>query len=387
MIGDIRHIAMWGVLIALTVLLTGCGANLHTVGRATGIPSMDGKKGIAIHLDAQQRVVLSTANGFCAEPSPDAFSAYAASFGLGAATPNKDSLSVAKALQSMSGSLGLRTQSITLMRDALYRMCEASNNGNLEKWEIASFLRRSQDLTAVVLAIEQLTGAVAGNQVILLPDGRADTSASLLSNQELLDQAEEKVRVAQKGVNAAEDKLRKIRESVKQETNDGTEPSQNPTVKEAEDDLDFAHQRLNGAVEVRDRIRESRDAVMVDVRLESGSSGRFVPATQTRSLSPEATREIARAVTAMVAKVLDKDYRRELCLSYMTGVAPHIESSKPWAAARVLSTMAFCRDLLRKSTEDGNGSSDETGSGAGTQPEEGEATPQPSYPLVPSISE
>ena len=50
------------------------------------------------------------------------------------------------------------------MRDAFYRICEASNNGNLNDLEVATLLRRSQDLTAVVLAVEQLTRGVSNGQ-------------------------------------------------------------------------------------------------------------------------------------------------------------------------------------------------------------------------------
>ena len=137
----------------------------HRVRTATPTPISVTGRGTAIHLDAQQRLVLATAMGFCAEPSPDALAAYTSSLGLGIRASNLSAASVARTLATSAGSIGLRTQSITLMRDALYRMCEASNNGHLANWEIAAFLRRSQDLTAVVLAIEQLTGATAANQI------------------------------------------------------------------------------------------------------------------------------------------------------------------------------------------------------------------------------
>ena len=117
------------MLVALT--LVGC-ATLQTVGRTTDI-----KDGIAIHLDAQQRLVLARADKYCAEPSPDALSAYVGSLGLGVSSPGQGAASLVKSLQSATGSIGLRTQSITLMRDALYRMCEASNNGHLNELEVA----------------------------------------------------------------------------------------------------------------------------------------------------------------------------------------------------------------------------------------------------------
>ena len=144
-----RNITTWSLLTSVAVFLIGC-ANMQTISRTTKVPS---DEGIAIHLDAQQRVVLSDGKVFCAEPSPDALSAYAASLVLGI----NEQMSATQ--NSSATDIGLRTQSITLMRDAFYRICEAYSNDQLEKWEVSARLRQGQHLTAVSLAIEQLTTA------------------------------------------------------------------------------------------------------------------------------------------------------------------------------------------------------------------------------------
>ena len=187
----------------LATTLTGC-ANLFTVDRTTKF-----EDGTAIHLDAQQRLVLFTEKEFtrekdtdkdkqkntdeqektdkekyytkytyCAEPNPDAMSSYAASLGLSALDPSESDVSLVQELQSATGNIGLRTQSVTLMRDALYRICEAYNNGGLDKKEVNKLFRRSQNLTAVVLAIEQLTGAVKPNSTIRPPKGPKENKSS-----------------------------------------------------------------------------------------------------------------------------------------------------------------------------------------------------------------
>ena len=217
-----RLIAGVGV-IAAALALAGCEnvANRSTIDRITPIPQLTqnaestGKEetarggAVAIHLDAQQRLVLATAKGYCAEPSPDALAAYVATLGVGATTPStaEAAVSFANALQGSAASIGLRTQSITLMRDALYRMCEAANNGNLDDIHVANLLRRSQDLTAVILAVEQLTGAVAANQVILTPESSADASANLTANQQLLDKQRQTVQTHENAVEAAQNEL------------------------------------------------------------------------------------------------------------------------------------------------------------------------------------
>jgi hypothetical protein len=171
---------------SVLLLLNGC-ANFNTVGRSTGLPD-DGK---AIHLDAPQRLVYTNSKGdTCAEPSPDALQAYAASFSAHAKTPSGVDADLASAFAESSGSIGLRTQSITLMRDALYRVCEAHHNGAIGPQDTVLLLERSQDLTLGILAIEQLTGAVVARQVTLSagPNASAaknanDTSAALTQAQ------------------------------------------------------------------------------------------------------------------------------------------------------------------------------------------------------------
>ena len=77
----------------------------------------------------------------CAEPSPDALSSFASSISGSAAVTGEGSGSLASALSEAAGSIGLRTQSITLMRDALYRVCEAYYNGAIS---ITELQRRGQ---------------------------------------------------------------------------------------------------------------------------------------------------------------------------------------------------------------------------------------------------
>ena len=390
-----RFVAIVGVIVP-SIVLASCqnSANRLTIERATPIPQLIQKDkqsnvedkraeggAIAIHLDAQQRLVLVTARGYCAEPSPDALSAYVATLGLGAATPSEAAASFASALQGSVASIGLRTQSITLMRDALYRMCEAANNGKLDELQVARFLRRSQDLTAVVLAIEQLTGVVAANQVILTPQSSADASANLVANQQLLDQARQTVETHKQAVKAAQDELaaaQLIRNNAKAEndnkqtaykvanekanasdtspTNTPGSPPQEPApenpsqkpaaegpketdrlsqleaeakeaksaletaeklVKGAKSHLALVKQRLKDAEEVLKVIETSRNAALTNATSDTQSSGQFSSMQQRNKLDQGSTEAISKAVTKMVSEVLAKDDTAELCVSYV----------------------------------------------------------------------
>ena len=333
-------------LTLIAILLASC-ANFHTVDRATKIPPINRSapethEGVAIHLDAQQRVVLATALGYCAEPSPDALSAYAGSLGIGATISATEAISIAQALQSTSGSIGLRTQSITLMRDALYRMCEASNNGHLEKWEVATFLRRSQDLTAVILAVEQLTGAVTGNQVILTPDATNTVSARLLSNDQHLEQAEDRVARLQQREDEANKKLDELRTSA-----DSDEEIPELDIHNAQTDYEHAKQRLRDAKEVRDLVKSSRDSLVTSVTQDAQGSAQFITTIDTPPLSLEATKEIVKAVVTMVTAVLGKQYTIETCFSYFTSF-----TSISAFTERVNSFTLLCLPLLNENEGD-----------------------------------
>lgn len=173
------------VLVTAALTAAGC-ANLNTINRNTALPA----EGTAIHLDAHQRVVYSDKNGWvCAEPSPDAMQGYASSLGLGVSAPSKEAVSVAQALSASAGSIGLRTQSITLMRDAMYRICELYFNGAINREAALQLLQRSQDLSLGILAIEQLTGAVVAQQVLINTSSAATAAAAINDTQRELDRA------------------------------------------------------------------------------------------------------------------------------------------------------------------------------------------------------
>lgn len=209
-----RRATCCSVVVICMLLLGGC-ANLNTVGRVSSLPN-DGK---AVHLDAAQRVTVSNNRGWvCAEPSPDALQAYASSLGAGSGTLTKESVSLAQALSASSGSIGLRTQSITLMRDALYRICELHFNGALTKEEVVQLLKRSQDLSLGVLAIEQLTGAVVAQQVVLNTNSTAAAAATINDTQKELDRAKADEDAKKKAADTAASDLEAQKKTVASKT-------------------------------------------------------------------------------------------------------------------------------------------------------------------------
>ncbi|SCX62755.1 hypothetical protein [Nitrosospira sp. Nsp1] len=173
-------------LLALTpLLLIGCG-NFNSIHR--GLEVSNGKGAL---IDIKQRAIISSVittkdeegnlisqTRVCAEPSPDALSAYAAEL-IAKADSGKLGGELAAAFQEGSSFVGLRTQSIQLMRDAYYRLCESYVSGAVNSDEYGWLLRRFQRSMVVLLAIEQLTGTVRPPTISITTQGQAEAAKSL----------------------------------------------------------------------------------------------------------------------------------------------------------------------------------------------------------------
>lgn len=153
---------------ALLFALGGC-AELTTYSHETDLKPSQAHEAF---IDAKQRVVFTIPGSvtdinnkqtavlrICAEPSPDALSAIAATTN-GSISDDKVRAQLATALSETSSNIGLRTQSIQLMRDAMYRLCEGAASGELSSTQFEMLQRRFQNSMVAILAIEQLTGAV-----------------------------------------------------------------------------------------------------------------------------------------------------------------------------------------------------------------------------------
>ena len=93
----------------------------------------------------------------CAEPSPDVVSQLALSGGLNALTQTGNSTEANLAIAAAVSRLSNRTQTIQLLRDGLYRACEAYFNGVLEEEDYKSIIKGYDELLITLVAIEGLS--------------------------------------------------------------------------------------------------------------------------------------------------------------------------------------------------------------------------------------
>ncbi|MDG2784137.1 hypothetical protein P7M26_24360 [Vibrio parahaemolyticus] len=350
------------ILLLLIGASVGCqNANWSSISRETKLPAASTNRnastvigeGKAIHLDAQQRlVIINGLQEYCAEPSPDAISAFVSSVAASANVEKKVNVAMAALTGNSVSSIGLRTQSITMMRDSLYRMCEAYANGNLGKHQVANLIARSQNMAMVFLAIEQLTGAVIAQQSYITVNGTNNSASSLLTTQELLDKAREKESQAKTEMNSSKEALDK--------SND-----KNPDYGSLKSAYDLAKQRYEDAQENVSLLETQKDSLTASVSNSINSSASFTSTIpQAVRLSDSSTQHIAETIESLVSQALQKDYMVETCLNLITdgNLSPSGESlcntvlietnnvlSKSIAASKTKNSLEFRRLFKRNS--------------------------------------
>ena len=167
----LRHVGL--IIVVLT--FSGCESTIFKTF------DIEGK---SLSLDAKQRIVVSTGKGdtnnptrniVCAEPSPDALVAIAQAAGAQANVIGQGSGSITFSLSESAASIGIRTATIQLLRDALYRACEAYLNGAINEFGYGLILNSIDDVMITLLAIEGLTKIPPAAQVAI--GGTATSSA------------------------------------------------------------------------------------------------------------------------------------------------------------------------------------------------------------------
>ena len=168
----------------------------------------------------------------------------------------KGDAALANALGANSAGIGLHTQSITLMRDTLYHICEQAHNKTLGDGDVVQLLQRSQDMTLGVLAIEQLTGAVVARQAMITVGANASVSTNINNTQAALDQAVKNEAMKQTALTQANDAQKKQQDLVDQTKKDlDAATAKAKPIQDAIDKLTTAQKTL------QDQVKKDETAV------------------------------------------------------------------------------------------------------------------------------
>ena len=291
-------------------------------------------------IDAKQRVVATSkdASGqmaICAEPSPDALSAIAASQGFSLSNETINA-ALNNSLAESASSIGIRTQSIQLMRDAMYRLCEAHMSGAIDNLSFETMHRRFQSSMVAILAIEQLTGATRPTPVVLNGSASVGNAELALKATTLTEEARLKrqsaksaldtfkagdLKTAQDAYTAKEKEVR-----VTHKVPDGTEltAEQQKELKTEADALEAAKAKSASLQETYDAADQAFNAAEA-ARVAAVSSGLSAQTTSVTLAAPvsnalpsESIDKISSAVENIVASTLKLSFSNEVCTTILT---------------------------------------------------------------------
>lgn len=153
------------LLAAVAAVAAGCADS--TIHKQSNIGGVD-----TLALDAKQRMVFvgerQDGKGervTCTEPMPDALVARAAvlsaSGNANLASGNSGGGNVSGGSAESAASIGFRDESVQMLRDGYYRLCEAYMNGALTKFQYQHMILNADTFMAVVSALQTL-----GNQPV-----------------------------------------------------------------------------------------------------------------------------------------------------------------------------------------------------------------------------
>lgn len=212
------------ILLCSLVLLTGC-----TIARqSTRVLQAEDRVVTGTEREALLGEHLHTVRIICPEPSPDALKTFA----LSGTASKGDIAALSAAYQQSGANIGLRTQSIQLLRDQLFAYCQAYANGAITAEMYQMYMTRNQRNAVAILAIEQLTGVIKSPDVVLTSQSSTADSKYLLDQAALIKDAKEKLakmtagsdeaKTMQSNIEAMQAQLKQAQQSMVQAGGSGT---------------------------------------------------------------------------------------------------------------------------------------------------------------------
>lgn len=116
----------------------------------------------------------------CAMPAPEFLDASSATGSLGVGVP-KIGANLGFGNAQSAAFVGMRTQTIQLLRDSLFRLCEAHMNGALSKEQYNIALISMPELFVTMMAVDVVGGAAIAPAVTLTPTVAGTSQATSLS--------------------------------------------------------------------------------------------------------------------------------------------------------------------------------------------------------------
>ncbi|MFL7963437.1 hypothetical protein ACEI36_14500 [Pseudomonas kielensis] len=344
---------MKGTLLAFIIMsIAGC-ANLNSIYR-----TFDISRGESPMIDIRQRAILVAPNEtitkkygptgkfvseehikkgtfVCAEPSPDAMASLAYELAAKGGYPEKASGELAFAMQDGAAFTGIRTQSIQLLRDFGYRLCESYMSGAINAAQYDLLMRRFQKNTVALLAIEQLTGTVKAPPIALTTSGRAEATKSLSEQRAEREKVSDRISALETEKTAVDKKISDAKKA------------------DAKADTSEMDQTASDLAEKIKNLKDDRtviDSAIADTKgvIADGETKVKIETTSMGSQRSDAhIKQISKTVEGIVNKIVLSDDEHQMCMSALLLSDPN-EGQKKFSAwcVEVMNTQAKAREIL-----------------------------------------
>lgn len=352
-------------IVFLATVSCGC-ANFNSI-----FHTFEASDGKSVSIDAKQRVVLADSKRgiVCAEPSPDALSALSASLNASVITPERLTAQLAASNAESATSIGLRTQTIQLLRDAMYRVCEGYMSGALTGPDFLKVHRRYQNLMLGLLAVEQLTGTVTPHPVVLHSGSNAGDARGLLQAQEAVNDGSNKLAAIRKDLSSNRARLDEAKKSYSKIEKDiagfealaKSDPTKQPDLDKTRSELDTQKIQVKEAEGLIVGLEKQESDLAENVKSLEGlrdaarsanshaTAGGTVQLTGNSShpMNKDTAKIISDAVEVIVKTIVTSDFSRETCLDYLVS-AKNASNTSPKYQEESDATR-FCKNLLIES--------------------------------------
>ena len=313
--------------ITIILMLASCSANYKSINHKIDL----GNQVSARSIDAKQRLVYSyprkNNNGnlvVCSEPSPDVFSVYASALAANA-TKGEDLKAAFEFTSSETGgAIGLRTESIQLLRDAMYRLCEAYAAGGLNQQQYNSLLSKYQKSMVTLIAIANLTGSALPSQIVLSNTSSIAMNSDLFKAKEQLDKAQKDVAEIEKKITAKEKEKKTVEEALGDDlakcTDDSvtTKPEKCAELKTVNAAISQLETQKKGLDEELAESKKVFNEIQSNVSLTTQAKIEAIKASRS-NITFESVQKISDTVKELVKDVFNED-ARQACVNKISSL-------------------------------------------------------------------
>lgn len=308
------RIVRLGLALGCCAALAACSTQPGDIFRTVKLPDDN-----TVLIGARQRAILNNPVGegsrpglvnpdriVCAEPSPDVALAVAQSLGVGISVfggSGQGALSGSGATAEGVAQLGERTQAIQLLRDQMYRACEAYANGAITGTTYNLIMSKNND-AMITLMIAGVAGGEFGRAGAAIGGSSSSESSasvsSLLSVLQAADKAADDLKAAEEKETAAKDD-QKAKDTIAS-NQEGKSDTQVADEAAAADD---AKEKADAAEDDVQRKKEVKNDADSKARAE------ITKVIGAGSIAANPNKDVAQVLERMQSNFLDEDFADE----------------------------------------------------------------------------